>query len=43
MRELHGRGKTRNDIAKTLGRSRSTGSRLACVLGLSFGHSAANG
>ncbi|MGW1680539.1 helix-turn-helix domain-containing protein [Saccharopolyspora sp. NPDC002376] len=38
-RELHEQGKTRNDIAKTLGRSPSTVSKLARELGLSFARS----
>ncbi|RKT85613.1 Helix-turn-helix domain-containing protein [Saccharopolyspora antimicrobica] len=40
VRELHEQGKTRNDIAKTLGRSPSTVSKLARELGLSFDRSA---
>jgi helix-turn-helix protein len=36
VRELHAQGKTRNDIAKTIGRSPSTVSKIARALGLSF-------
>lgn len=36
VRELHAQGKTRNDIAREIGRSPSTVSKLARALGLSF-------
>lgn len=36
LRELHAKGKSRNDIAKALGRSGSTISKTAARLGLSF-------
>ncbi|MCI2424110.1 helix-turn-helix domain-containing protein [Saccharopolyspora sp. K220] len=39
MRELHAQGKTRNDIAREIGRSPSTVSRLAHAAGLSFDRS----
>lgn len=40
VRELHAQGKTRNDIARTIGRSPSTVTGIAHVLGLSFDRSA---
>lgn len=39
VRELHEQGKTRNDTARTLGRSPSTVSRIARELGLSYDRS----
>lgn len=40
VRELHAQGKTRNDIAKDIGRSPSTVSKIARGLGLAFDRSA---
>lgn len=40
VRELHGQGKTRNDIAKIMGRSPGTVSTIARELGLAFDRSA---
>lgn len=40
VRELHVQGKTRNDIARTIGRSPSTVTGIAHALGLSFDRSA---
>lgn len=40
VRELHAEGKTRNDIARALGRAPSTVTGIAHVLGLSFDRSA---
>lgn len=39
VRELHAQGMTRNDIAKQIGRSPSTVSKLAHALGLTFDRS----
>ncbi|WP_221761289.1 helix-turn-helix domain-containing protein [Kibdelosporangium aridum] len=40
VRELHAEGKTRNDIARAIGRSPSTVTGIARKLGLTFDRSA---
>lgn len=40
VRTLHGAGRTRNDIAREIGRSSSTVSKIAADLGLSFDRAA---